>query len=97
MELLLTILLCMCVCAIIFSTCTIIRNYYVRNFCFYLVDMAYKYELRRLHETGEIKRREDSAFEWFSNKYTYEQFLYSFKPLKLEKWFTEEEIKEINR
>jgi hypothetical protein len=26
-------------------------------------------------------------------KYSYEDMLYSFKPLKLESWFTEEEIK----
>lgn len=27
------------------------------------------------------------------DKYSYEEMLYSFKPLKLEAWFTEEEIK----
>lgn len=28
-------------------------------------------------------------------KYSYEQMLYSFKPLKLKYWFTEEELKTI--
>ena len=34
-----------------------------------------------------------SACKEVCNKYTYDQMLYSFKPLKLKYWFTEEEIK----
>lgn len=37
------------------------------------------------------------AYIWFSDKWTFDRMLYSFKPLKLEYWFTEEEIREIKR
>lgn len=34
--------------------------------------------------------------EKLGNKYTYNQILYSFKPLKFEAWFSEEEVKILN-
>lgn len=34
----------------------------------------------------------DKASEHLRNKYTYEQMLFSFKPLRLESWFTEDEL-----
>lgn len=38
----------------------------------------------------------DDRIRMLHNKYTYNQMLFSFKPLKLEAWFTEEELKEDN-
>lgn len=32
---------------------------------------------------------------WFLNKYNYEQMLFSIKPLKLEYWYTKEELDKI--
>ena len=34
----------------------------------------------------------DKSKEYLWNKYTYSQMLFSFKPLRLDKWFTDEEI-----
>lgn len=102
MDLVLTILLilsCLGIVLLFFSTYMLCRNEKVKDFCLSLVDMAYEYEIRRLKEYSECdkKRTEENAFDWFVDKYSYKNFLYSFKPLKLESWFTEEEIKEINR
>lgn len=66
----------------------------VADFSHMLTDMAYDYNVRRIVE-GELDYRD--AFDWFSEKWTFEQMLYSTKPLKLEAWFTEKELKEINR
>ena len=66
----------------------------VADFSHKLVDMAYDYNGRRIVE-GELDYKD--AYNWFEEKWTFEQMLYSTKPLKLEAWFTEEEIKEIHR
>lgn len=99
MDLVLMILLCLCILSLFLSMYMTRRNRRVRDFCLSLVAMAYNYEIRRLREYAESgeERKEKNAFDWFVNKYSYEDYLYSFKPLKLESWFTEEEIKEINR
>ena len=99
MDLVLMILLCLCILSLFLSMHMLRRNEKVREFCLSLVDMAYDYEMRRLREYAEIGvgREEKNAFDWFANKRSYEDYLYSFKPLELESWFTEEEIKEINR
>ena len=93
------ILLCLCIGLLFLSTYMIRRNEKVKDFCFSLADMAYEYEVRRLKEYAESdeERKEKNAFDWFASKYSYEQFLYSLKPLKLEYWYTKEELKEINR
>lgn len=35
------------------------------------------------------------VYDWFFGKYTYDQMLYSLKPLTLEAWYTKEEIKRV--
>lgn len=50
-----------------------------------LTDLAYNYNLKH----------DDSAMEWFVNKWTYNDFFKSNKSLILEEWFTEEEINKI--
>nr|DAJ81343.1 MAG TPA: Sporulation protein YhaL [Caudoviricetes sp.] len=95
MEIVLYILLFICIVGIIFSTYMAVRNFQVRSFRYILINMACDYEMRRLKEPGE--RTEENAFNWFLNKYSYEDMLFSCKPLRLEKWYTEEELTEINR
>lgn len=70
------------------------RNNKVYDFCMMLSKMSYNYNMRRIDEG---RYDETDAYEWFAEKYTYFRFLYSFKPLKLEKWFTEEELSTINK
>lgn len=93
------IILVLCSVALAATTYLGFRNFKVRNFCTSLIEMSYMYEMRRLRDLKEFgtERQTRSAFDWFASKYSYEQFLYSLKPLKLEYWYTEEELKEINR
>lgn len=93
------IILVLCSVALAAITYLGFRNFKVRDFYTSLIDMSCMYEMRRLGDLKEFgtERQTKSAFDWFAGKYSYEQFLYSLKPLKLEYWFTEEELKEINR
>ena len=70
------------------------RNNKVYTFCCDMSILAYKYNIRRTNENNlEYK----DAFIWFAGKHTYDSMVLSFKPLKLEYWYTKEEIEEINR
>lgn len=70
------------------------RNDKAHKFSRELIQMSYDYNIRRIDENpmGDY----DDAFEWFANKYSYEKLLFSFMPLKLEYWFTQEELDKIN-
>lgn len=69
------------------------RNNEVYAFRQQLLHLASAYSIRRIREG--IFTREDDALTWFLNKYTYEEMLNSNKPLTLEEWYTEEEIKRV--
>ena len=70
------------------------RNNRTYIFYCYIIDLSYRYNIRRINENNlEYK----DAFKWFVDKYTYDNILFSFKPLKLEYWYTKEELEEINR
>lgn len=71
------------------------RNNRVYNFKIMLANMAYSYNMRRLDDG--ISLTSEDAFKWFCDKYSYDKLLLSFKPLKLECWYTEKELEEINR
>lgn len=59
-----------------------------------LINMAYEYNVRRILE-GNLNHND--AFDWFADKWTVEDMLHSRRPLTLEEWYTEEEIREIYR
>ena len=59
-----------------------------------LLNMAYEYNRRRIYEYNS---NYNDAFDWFYDKWTTEDMLHSRRPLTLEAWYTEEEIKEIYR
>jgi len=71
--------------------------YFNRSLCKFLFG-----ELKRILNTYkdnyEFHEDEDNyncireKIDTLLDKYSYEKYLYSFKPLKLEKWFTEEEL-----
>lgn len=70
------------------------RNYEVAEFRGKLHDMSYDYAIRNYKTDGlnEVNK----VWDWFSNKWTYDEMLKSSKPLTLEAWYTPEEIKKIN-
>lgn len=72
----------------------LIRNNKVLKFRLYLCNLCSEYEYKRINKG--IFNAEYTAFEWFLDKYSYDKMLFSFYPLKLEYWYTEEEIKKIN-
>ena len=47
---------------------------------------------REFHEDEDNYNYIKEKVECLLNKHSYNRYLYSFKPLKLEKWFTEEEL-----
>lgn len=74
-----------------FGIFIIARNNQIYYFRAFILDLSASYCRRHIEEDCK------SAFDWFYGKWNYEQMLFSFKPLKLEYWFTDEEIREIQR
>lgn len=68
------------------------RNTKVYKFEKYLIDLANGYISR--HEYFPFNSPED-PYNWFVHKYTHEEMVCSFKALKLENWFSKEEIDKI--
>lgn len=65
------------------------RNNMVYSFCNEVLRLANKTACKRIY-----KNRADWEDVYdLVDKHTYERILFSFKPLKLEAWYTEEEIK----
>lgn len=61
--------------------------------CFYLLlrnGKVYDFRTKIIESANLANYREVKKLH---DKYSYEKMLFSFKPLKLEAWFTEEEIK----
>lgn len=71
------------------------RNRKVYKFVTDINELCYKHDLRRIEDKTYYKSV--SAYYWFGNKYSYERYVFSFKPLKLENWFTKEEIERIKQ
>ena len=69
----------------------LIRNEFVCKSQNRIIDLSHDYNIRHI----ETYTDETCAFRWFQGKYTYTQMVFSFKPLKLEAWYTKEEIKRI--
>lgn len=54
--------------------------------------MTYDFCMRHIFDEED---NSIEAWDWFCDKYTYEEMLHSRKPLTLEAWYTEEELKRI--
>lgn len=55
--------------------------------------LCLEYDIRHLHHEDIYQFMYSE--QWFLNKYNYEQMLFSIKPLKLEYWYTKEELDKI--
>lgn len=53
-----------------------------------IIELCFQYALRHPH-------CKMSSFDWFIDKYTFKQMLFSIKPLKLKYWYTKEELDKI--
>lgn len=72
-----------CTIGIIISMYVLIRNAKVYKFRSYLINLIY----------NNVDVNNFWTARKLFDKHTYEKMLYSFKPLKMEYWFTEEELK----
>lgn len=79
----------------VISVYMLFRNNQTYEFAIKLSEMAFAYNVRHIKDRINNSDNDD-AFVWFSGKYSYERLLFSIKPLKLEYWFTEEELNKIN-
>lgn len=70
----------------------LIRNERVYKFKMILYNLSKQYNLRSINKSGYII---NNAYKWFYNKWHYLTILFSFKPLKLRYWYTEDELTEI--
>ena len=70
------------------------RNFRVLKFRTTLINMTGDWCRRHIDDL--VKETEVSAFEWFFPKLpSYAQMMFSFRPLKLEEWASEEDIKKL--
>lgn len=70
-----------------------VRNFFVLKFGDKIINLCHKHNLRRIDESWGGNY--ESAYDWFFQKYSYAEFLFSFKPLKLTYWYTKEEIERL--
>lgn len=64
------------------------RNNDVYNFLTHINELCTSYNKRNFKNNENF----NWAQKWFLQKHTYEELLYSNKPLTLEEWWTKEEI-----
>ena len=88
------ILLAFIIILLVFLLYFIIRNDNVLRFRLNICQLCSEYEQRKI-ENGTFNP-DNLSFNWFLDKYSYGRMVLSFRPLKLEYWYTDEEIKEIN-
>lgn len=81
-----------CFCLMWISNRQIKRIQEVYEFRQMIIELCGLYDLRHIRDKDF---NETSPYEWFLDKWTYDDLLYSKKPLTLEEWYTEEEIKKI--
>lgn len=87
--------------AILFMTLVIfiyldIRNDRVYVFSKHIIDCSYEEVQRVTCEDIDRAKQLYSRLDEIYNRNSYDEMLYSIKPLKVKYWFTEEEIKTFN-
>lgn len=71
----------------------LIRNYKVFNFRMYIADLIYSKGCDMINDGASHR---DIFYLWdMLDDISHEEMLYSFKPLKMECWFTDEELKSL--
>lgn len=78
------------ICGMVFCLYKIDRSEKVYDFRIKILNMCNDYFFRHIDD-------KDILSKWCKplDKYTFEQMLNSYKPLKMEVWYTDEEIKEL--
>lgn len=79
-----------------------IKNIKTSEFRIYILNMSYNYMMDYYDNIDwnskdwkvnyKLYEKASSLYKQINDKYEYDEMLYSIKPLKLDKWFTEEEV-----
>ena len=87
---------------LLLSTLFLIRNVKVCEFRNYIINASYNHMLDYYNDIDwnskdwkinyKLYEKASSLYRQINDKYEYDKMLYSIKPLKLDKWFTEEEV-----
>lgn len=86
-------LLIICLLIAIYSLYLLYRTDNVCKFRRYIIELCFKAQVRSVNN-GIFNLEQYDAIYY---KHSYNDMLYSFKSLKLEKWFTKEEIELLNK
>ena len=92
MEIIATILLTMCIAGLLLSIYFLIRNSRVYTFRMSVLEDIDSEVMKRI-EQNAITSEEISQMFGILCAISYTQMLYAFKPLKMECWFTDDELK----
>lgn len=87
--------------AILFMTLVIfiylgIRNNQVYVFSMHIINCSHEEVQRVIYEDIDRAKQLYSRLDEIYNRNSYDEMLYSIRPLKVKYWFTEEEIKTFN-
>lgn len=93
MILVLIVMFLVALLSIILSIFILCRNDKVYTFRMGIIEMCHRYNM--YHAIRGLEYTD--AYSRFLDKYTYNRMTFSFRPLKLKYWFTEEEIKELTK
>lgn len=78
---------------IIISMCILIRNDKVYKFRVYIANLIHSRACDMINDGASYQ---DTSYLWnMLDNISYEKMLYSFKPLKMECWFTDDELKSL--
>jgi len=91
METIIILIIIIGIISLIVGIALLIRNERVCNFRLECNKLCFDYNIR--HKTKALS--DECAWTWFFGKYEYNDFMKSFKPLKLENWYTQELIEKI--
>lgn len=79
-----------------------IKNIKTSEFRIYILNMSYNHlddyynnidwDSIDWRDRCKLYEKASSLYKQINDKYKYEEMLFSIKPLKLDKWFTEEEV-----
>ncbi len=96
-ELIFWLLIAFCLCGFIISFYILWRNGRMHSFLHNINDLNYKYAVRRINEHDYSKGDFDAIKITDYNNIipSYNRLLFSFKPLRLETYFTQDEINEL--
>ena len=94
MHMMINVIFVILVVLLLICVYLLIRNDKVLSFFKYIINISYQYNIRKI-ESGNFNYKD--AYEWFAEKWKYNDFLFSLKPLKLKYWFTKEELDEIKK